>query len=408
MNSSWICCQLGAREHYAIPRSLHLTHQLKACFTDSWVPPHSPLRWLPQIRTSGLRDRFHPDLQQTPIQDFTYSTLVFEVAQRLQANPPWTTILARNRWFQTQVINELERLPVDHKEEVILFSYSYAALDLFRYARDRGWKTILGQIDPGPAEDQMVQTVAQRYPDLALPAASPPPEYWQQWSQECELADRIVVNSPWSAQLLQQSGIPQEKLAIIPLVYEPDPDTINFQRRYPSKFTSDRPLRILFLGQINLRKGIGEILEAIKLLEQEPIEWWIVGPVQINIPEYFVSHPRVRWIGAVSRSQVKKYYQQADVFLLPTHSDGFALTQLEAQAWKLPLITSLNCAPVAQNGINGLNLAIVTPTMIVKGILACLKTNSILKIWSNNSQFSSYKLSSSILSLANSFNSLNL
>jgi len=385
MNSSWICCQLGAREHYAIPRSLHLTHQLKACFTDSWVPPHSPLRWLPQIRKSGLRDRFHPDLQQTPIQDFTYSTLVFEVAQRLQANPPWTTILARNRWFQTQVINELERLPVDHKEEVILFSYSYAALDLFRYARDRGWKTILGQIDPGPAEDQMVQTVAQRYPDLALPAASPPPEYWEQWSQECELADRIVVNSPWSAQLLQQSGIPQEKLAIIPLVYEPDPDTINFQRRYPSKFTSDRPLRILFLGQINLRKGIGEILEAIKLLEQEPIEWWLVGSTQINIPTHFQNHPQVRWFGIVPRSQVNAYYQQADLFVLPTHSDGFALTQLEAQSWKLPLITSQNCAPVVQDQRTGLTLSTVNGLELVQAIETCLASPQLLQVWSNHS-----------------------
>ena len=131
----WICCQIGAREHYAIPRSLHLTHQLKVCFTDIWVPPNSPLRWLPQVCQSGLSDRFHSDLQQAPIRDFTYSALVFEAKQRLHSNPPWTTMMARNRWFQAQVIQRLERLRVDQQEKLILFSYSYAALELFRYAR---------------------------------------------------------------------------------------------------------------------------------------------------------------------------------------------------------------------------------------------------------------------------------
>jgi glycosyltransferase involved in cell wall biosynthesis len=379
----WICCQIGAREHYAIPRALHLAHQLKACFTDTWVPPHSLFRWLSQLRQSGLGDRFHPDLQQAPIQDFTYSALVFEVVQRLQSTSPWATMMARNRWFQTQVVQRLERLKVDQKEAPILFSYSYAALDIFRYARSRGWQTVLGQIDPGPAEDQIVQTVARRYPHLALPAASPPPEYWQHWHQECELADQIVVNSSWSAQLLEQSGIPKDKLAIIPLVYKPDPQAINFKRHYPSKFTGDRPLRVLFLGQVNLRKGIGEILEAIELLEREPIEWWIVGPVQIKIPERFKSHPQVRWIGTVPRSQVSEYYQQADVFLLPTHSDGFALTQLEAQAWKLPLVASSNCGKVMQPHLTGLELRSLCSSALVEAISFCIKYPDQLKFWSS-------------------------
>jgi glycosyltransferase involved in cell wall biosynthesis len=315
-------------------------------------------------------------------------------------------MMARNRWFQAQVINGLERLRFDQQEELILFSYSYASLDLFRYARSRGLKTVLGQIDPGPAEDQMVQTVARRYPDLALPAASPPPEYWQQWYQECELADRIVVNSPWSAQLLQGSGIRKEKLAIIPLVYEPDPEAVGYQRTYPPEFNNDRPLRILFLGQINLRKGIGEILEAIKLLEQEPIEWWLAGPIQINVPAHFQNHPQVRWFGIVPRSQVNAYYQQADLFILPTHSDGFALTQLEAQSWKLPLITSQNCAPVVQDQRTGLTLATVNSSELVQAIAICLASPQLLQAWSNHSSSDWLGSGFSLKSLAQSLQTL--
>ena len=39
----WICCQLGAREHYAIPRALSRLGTLDWLITDAWVPPSSIL-----------------------------------------------------------------------------------------------------------------------------------------------------------------------------------------------------------------------------------------------------------------------------------------------------------------------------------------------------------------------------
>ena len=34
----WLCCQLGAREHYAIPRALFRSGMLGYLVTDAWVP----------------------------------------------------------------------------------------------------------------------------------------------------------------------------------------------------------------------------------------------------------------------------------------------------------------------------------------------------------------------------------
>jgi glycosyltransferase involved in cell wall biosynthesis len=39
--------------------------------------------------------------------------------------------------------------------------------------------------------------------------------------------------------------------------------------------------------------------------------------------------------------------------VLPTHSDGFAITQLEAMAHGLPVIATLNCGEVVEEGRNG-------------------------------------------------------
>jgi glycosyltransferase involved in cell wall biosynthesis len=46
-------------------------------------------------------------------------------------------------------------------------------------------------------------------------------------------------------------------------------------------------------------------------------------------------------------------YQHSDVFVLPTLSDGFAITQLEAMAYGLPLIVTPNCGRVVEDGVTG-------------------------------------------------------
>jgi glycosyltransferase involved in cell wall biosynthesis len=57
------------------------------------------------------------------------------------------------------------------------------------------------------------------------------------------------------------------------------------------------------------------------------------------------------------------------VFLFPTLSDGFGLTQLEAQAWQLPLITSRFCGEVVQDQVNG----VVLPEVTGEAIAAVLR-----------------------------------
>lgn len=372
---SWICCQLGAREHYAIPRALHQVGQLAHLITDAWVPPQSALNQLPTPLFTNLRERFHADLTQTSVHAFTGSLMRFELTQRLQKTSGWERIIDRNHWFQkqaVQVLNAIAPQLSSLNSPPTLFAYSYAALELFHYAKARGWRTILGQIDPGPTEEKLVLEEHARHSIYESTWQPAPPHYWVRWQEECSLADRILVNSFWSSQALQQAGIPANKIDIIPLAYEPPEQARDFVRTYPSAFSAERPLRVLFLGQVILRKGIAALLEAAELLRDQPIEFWLVGspgiarPQQDNVPE------QVRWIGSVPRSATAQYYQQADVFLFPTLSDGFGLTQLEAQAWKLPIIASRFCGAVVKDEVSGLILQDVTGEAIAQAIQFCL------------------------------------
>jgi glycosyltransferase involved in cell wall biosynthesis len=380
-SQSWICCQIGAREHYTIPRALHQQGKLSHLITDAWVNPSSPLKIITQ---SGLKERFHPDLAAVQVYSFNTSLIYFEITQKLQQNFGWTKIIARNSWFQKQVIKKLTKLTTKLSDPPIIFSYSYAALEILKFAKKQGWRTILGQIDPGLWEEKIVLQESEKYPQYRGNWQPAPVEYWQKWQEECELADDIVINSEWSQKLLQKAGVAVKKLQLIPLVYTPPQTANQFTRIYPKSFSQERPLKVLFLGQVILRKGIAAVLDAVELLAGYPIEFWIVGNQYIDIPPHFQNHSQIHWIGQVNRSETAKYYQLADVFLFPTLSDGFGLTQLEAQAWQLPIIASENCGKVVADGVNGWLLPEVSGQAITEILKSCLDIPQQLGILAKN------------------------
>ena len=367
--SNWLCCQIGARENYAIPRALHQYEKLSCLITDAWVIPSSPLKIFSQ---TGLPERFHANLATAQVHAFNTSLINFETAQKIQQNFGWKTIIARNQWFQKKAIKRLIQLAPQLTTPPILFSYSYAALELFQFAKQQGWYTVLGQIDGGISEEKIVNKECNQYPEYYSEWQPAPPSYWQSWQEECKLADVIMVNSAWSHHLLEKVGVESNKMQIIPLVYTPPELAQKFIRTYPKSFNRERPLRVLFLGQVILRKGIVHILNAVKHLEKYPIEFWIVGSQQIEIPSYFQNHPNIRWVDHVNRSETAQYYRLVDVFLFPTLSDGFGLTQLEAQAWQLPIIASRNCGEVVVDGVNGWLLPEINAETITERLLYCL------------------------------------
>src|SRR5262245_55510149 len=92
----WICCQLGAREHYAVPRALHRQGALELLLTDAWVPPGNPLGAL----APGLRARFHADLATATVHAPSFGSIGFELRAKVAGLRGWPLVMARNDWFQ--------------------------------------------------------------------------------------------------------------------------------------------------------------------------------------------------------------------------------------------------------------------------------------------------------------------
>ncbi len=375
----WICCQIGARQHYTVPFSLHYLGYLDSVITDFWVPPNT----VPARFNRNLAGRYHAGLEDTTIHALNYKAFLFEAQGYLRRLSGWRLIEERNQWFQRQALAKLKTYSA---RNLVLHSFSYACRELFEFAHDRGWKTVMQQIDPGPVEERIVAKLYDANPQLRGDWEPCSTRYWEQWRAECDVVDYIVVNSTWSLEALKQEGIAEKKMRVIPLAYEPSVESRSFTRTYPAEFTSTRPLQVLFLGQIDLRKGLYPLLEAIDTLHGEPIEFWFAGPLRIAVPSKFKGQPNVKWLGTVPRKDVSKLLRDADVFMFPTFSDGFGLTQLEAQSWKLPVITTNFCGDVVKNGVNGVLLNAVSGDAIAGVLMDLMRHPLKLREMSSNSR----------------------
>src|SRR5207253_3257380 len=165
---------------------------------------------------SGQRGRFagrwHEGLRDAPVISFNWSLIGFEVLARARGLTGWQKVMARNEWFQRKALRRLASYRLSAVgSQVIVFAYSYAARDIFCFAKLRGWKTVLGQIDPGPFEEEIVAAEAEIEASFAPNWRRAPTDYWKSWREECEAADRIIVNSQWSFDGLAGTGIPKEK-----------------------------------------------------------------------------------------------------------------------------------------------------------------------------------------------------
>lgn len=357
--AAWVCCHLGAREHYAVPRALHYGARLAQMITDAWSDPSSIEAALAAAVSTRFSQRFHDDLAGANVRALTRSLLAHEVQWRLQRQGGWHLAMARNAWFQQEAAAILPDLPAG----TMLFAHSYSAAAIFSEGRRRGWTNVLGQIDPGPDHVVTQRRLAAERPEFGAAPEAPPAAYFDSWRRECELADWIVVNSDWSREALIRAGVDERKLKTMPLPYERESDE-PFTRQYPEAFSEQRPMRVLFVGTASVTKGVAELLLAFDRLAGAPIELLIVGDRSMDVPDRFQNHPRIHWIGRVDRTAVMDHYRNSDVLVFPSHSDGFGMAQIEAQGWRLPIVASRNCGRVVRDGETGLLLDEVSPAAI--------------------------------------------
>ncbi|MFI5281516.1 MAG: glycosyltransferase family 4 protein [Candidatus Dormibacterales bacterium] len=115
----------------------------------------------------------------------------------------------------------------------------------------------------------------------------------------------------------------------------------------PIRHLRDEFVNILFVGRLEKRKGLGDLLRAFRYLqEREPRTRLIIvghGPLRSNVENWIGRH-RVRNVvlaGFVPESVKPRYFASADIFCAPaTGAESFGIVLLEAMASGLPVVAT--------------------------------------------------------------------
>jgi glycosyltransferase involved in cell wall biosynthesis len=217
-------------------------------------------------------------------------------------------------------------------------------LRTLRRAGRRGMATVVDS----PCSHPLTRLDLLRQESEHWSARRGPPTWSQRRSiRELSEADYVLVPSGFARQSMLDAGLSAEKLVEIPL-------GVDLEEFHPARAAGPRPFRVVFAGQVSLRKGVPYLLEAWRRLALADAELWIIGDVR---PDF--SALRTRWSGLANVRYVDHTHRLADllrecdVFVLPSIEEGSARVTYEALACGLPVITTPNAGSPVRDGQDG-------------------------------------------------------
>ncbi len=328
--------QAGARMHYAVPALLARSGALAAFYTDLHSS-HRPLQFLksliperqkPKALKRLLGRTLPSDLPRHLVHDQALASLSWARGTRSEA-----LVLERacregfagaNALYTNFINNDLEAV---------------------RQAIDRGLY-VVHELIIGADVGRILLEERRRNPGVELQSES---EYEVEIGIDCDrqkwaLCDQVLVPSEYCWHSSIALGCDPAKLSLVPY-------------GIPEHWFELQPKphcgRVLFVGQVGLRKGNHVLAEACRLLKARGVafECRVAGPPQVDVTHPLFEGPT--YLGQVPRSQVQEEFRCADLFVLPSLAEGMALVHLEAMACGVPVITTPNCGSVVRDGVDG-------------------------------------------------------
>lgn len=162
-----------------------------------------------------------------------------------------------------------------------------------------------------------------------------------------ESAHVIAVGPVLAQQIEQDFAIEPEKISVISMGVNRDVFIKGSQAAVRQELqVSKEAFVFLFVGNVIKQKGVEELLQAFQMLKtkvERPIELIIIGSRRDDnfyqsLQPFFSED--VQFIDPLKQQELVKWFQASDVFVLPSHLEGFGLVALEALSTDTPVIAS--------------------------------------------------------------------
>jgi len=193
--------------------------------------------------------------------------------------------------------------------------------------------------------------------------------------------DRVLVVVEESGQRLTRMGVPREHIALV----SNTPPRIRAARAEPvaSARHPGAPLEIVYLGLMEIPRGVGELLRATALLlaQNQAVRLTLIGdgrdrPVfEAEARRMGLSEASVRFLGSVPNDEALRLVAAADVGVVPHHADEAWNTTIpnklfDYMAAGLPVVSS-DAAP-SKRIVEKTGAGLVYPDRDVAALAGCL------------------------------------
>lgn len=163
---------------------------------------------------------------------------------------------------------------------------------------------------------------------------------------------RIICVSRHEMNAAIASGLPEERLILI----QNGTPAVTEGRRHA---IPEGPIRLLYVGRFDYQKGVDILCEALRRIPGDHLQLTAIGGGVNELGEAPDFPPGTRLLGWVDRASVQASYLEADVLVVPSRWEGFAMTPLEGMAHGLPVVASrcTSLPELVEDGVNGYTFA---------------------------------------------------
>ncbi len=262
------------------------------------------------------------------------------------------------RLFDKWVSRELERTDND-----IFIGYEMAALKSFERSKALGRICVL---DLAQVHHSFQRKIFDIYGFKLLGSNPGILDLQEKMKQEeLSLVDYIFTPTEFSRKTLLDAGISAEKIFKIPYGC----DTEHFRMKKTSR--KNDKFKILFVGLFGKRKGIQYLLQALDELKLENAELVCIGKMVDGEDVFRQYQGNFRYIPFLHHKEIVRYYQDADLFVLPSLLDSFGMVVLEAMACGTPVIVTehTGAKEVVREGTDGFTVPVMDVCKLKEKIL---------------------------------------
>jgi glycosyltransferase involved in cell wall biosynthesis len=114
----------------------------------------------------------------------------------------------------------------------------------------------------------------------------------------------------------------------------------------PERASGSGPVRLLFLGHLDDRKGVPELLTALATERLRHADWQLdlAGAGEVDrfkaMAERLGLRDRISFHGWLGHADAYALSRRADIFVLPSHAEGQAMSLIEAMAHGLAIVAT--------------------------------------------------------------------